>query len=275
MNIIKKIFAAVTAVASAGVFAFASVTASAAGELDPSETAPYTARMAIQAGKDVQWEKDEENTVEFSADGTYTTSYTFKMGSTTIEALVLDTSINAASFAPAGSTDPIKDCTVKISVDKIELVKKDGTTSIITYTGPSDDAFCLGDNGKCCRLNILNMFKQPAPVKDIYETLPDTGAAIGDKLSLTFTVSGLGGTPAGTTTSTTGTDDGSTTTTTTTVYNGNTFNSGNNNSGGKVNYTTTSTVTQTADAGVIAIVVSATAAAALAAGAMTIRRKKK
>lgn len=274
MNIIKKIFAAVTAAASVGVLAFASVTASAAGELDPSETAPYTARMAIQAGRDAQWEKDGENTVEIPADGTYTTSYTFKNGSTTIEALVLDTSINAASFAPEGSADPIKDCTVKITVDKIELVKKDGTTSIITYTGPSDDAFCLGDNGKCCRLNILNMFKQPTPVKDIYETLPDTGAVKDDKLSLTFTVSGLGGTPAGTTTSTTGTDDGSTTTTTTTIVNnGNTFNSGNN--GGKVNYATTSTVTQTADPGVIAIVVSATAAAALAAGAMTIRRKKK
>lgn len=292
MNTLKKIFAAATAVASVGVLTFASIGASAAPA--PAEEPPYTVELSISAGTEQAW---GVNAVSVSDNGSYTSEYTFTQGSASIELLLFDSSINLYAFAPEGTTDVASDTSVRLTCDSIKIVRVDGTEEAITYNGPGADAFMTGDNGSCARLNILNTWGQNTMCTDIDTTLPGEGVAVGDKIVVDWSVSGLtfgseGGenndTPAETTT-TTGSEGGTTTTTTTTTSNnsGNSNNNSNNNSNSNKNNSssgsssssssnkTTSTVTQTADAGVIAIVVGAAAAASLAVGTMTYKRKRK
>lgn len=288
MTNFKKIFAAATAAATVGVLSLASMTASAT-EIPAVENPPYTVYMSVQAGAEQAWAPEQGANVSVPGDGTYTLEYTFTLGSATIEALILDSNINAYAFAPEDTADPIADSTLTMKVDSINLKKADGSTAAITYNGPSEGAFRCGDNGTCLRYNVLNQWTAGTKVYDIAAELPGEGAGEGDVLSVTFTITGLdngggggegeGGTTTTTTTTTTdaGGNGGTTTTTTTKAQSsGGAVNNNNSASTTKaVSNSTTGTVSQTADAGVVAIVVGAAAAASLAVGAMTIKRKRK
>lgn len=160
--------------------------------LDPSETAPYTVFMSVQAGAESLWDPAEENSVEFSVDGTYELNYTFTQGSASIEAVIIDSSINAYAFAPEECSDPIAEGSVQMTIDSIVLNRVDGTVDTIEYTGPSTGAFRTGDNGTCIRYNILNNWTSPK-VADIPAELPGEGAGEGDVLTVTFTITGIGG----------------------------------------------------------------------------------
>ena len=273
MTSFKKIFAAATAAATVGVLSLASMTASAE-EIPPVENAPYTVYMSVQAGAEQAWAPAQGANVSVPGDGTYTLEYTFTLGSATIEALILDSNINAYSFAPEEASDPIAQGTVAMSIDSVVLKKTDGSPAAITYNGPSNGAFRTGDNGSCIRYNVLNNWTNPK-VADIAAELPGEGAGEGDVLSVTFTITGLDNGGGG------GEGEGGTTTTTTppttqAQSSGGTVNNNNSASTTKaVSNSTTGTVSQTADAGVVAIVVGAAAAASLAVGAMTIKRKRK
>lgn len=287
MTSFKKIFAAATAAATVGVLSLASMTASAT-EIPAVENPPYTVYMSVQAGAEQAWAPEQGANVSVPGDGTYTLEYTFTLGSATIEALILDSNINAYSFAPEEASDPIAQGTVAMSIDSVVLKKTDGSPAAITYNGPSNGAFRTGDNGSCIRYNVLNNWTNPK-VADIAAELPGEGAGEGDVLSVTFTITGLdngggggegeGGTTTTTTTTTTdaGGNGGTTTTTTTKAQSsGGVVNNNNSVATTKVvSNSTTGTVSQTADAGVVAIVVGAAAAASLAVGAMTIKRKRK
>ena len=287
MNTLKKIFAAATAVASVGVLTFASIGASAAPA--PAEEPPYTVELSISAGTEQAW---GVNAVSVSDNGSYTSEYTFTQGSASIELLLFDSSINLYAFAPEGTTDVASDTSVRLTCDSIKIVRVDGTEEAITYNGPGEDAFMTGDNGSCARLNILNIWGKDTMCTDIDNTLPGEGVAVGDKIVIDWSVSGLAADSEGgdnndesgdtttTTTTTTGEGgEGSTTTTTTTKNNSSSGSSSNKNnsssSSNKTSNSTTSTVTKTADAGVVAIVVGAAAAASLAVGTMTYKRKRK
>lgn len=288
MTTLKKIFAAATAVASVGVLTMATMAVSAAPA--PSEEPPYTVELSISAGTEQAW---GVNAVSVPGNGSYTSEYTFTQGSSSIELLLFDSSINLYSFAPEGTTDVAADTSVRMTCDGIKIVRVDGTEEAITYNGPGEDAFMTGDNGSCARLNILNIWGQNTMCTDIDTTLPGEGVAVGDKIVIDWSVSGLAADSEGgdnndesgdtttTTTTTTGEGgEGSTTTTTTTKNNSSSGSSSNKNnssssSSNKTSNSTTSTVTKTADAGVVAIVVGAAAAASLAVGTMTYKRKRK
>ncbi len=156
------------------------------------EDAYYTF-MSIQAGAEQLWEATEQNTAIFTADGTYDMSYTFTVGSASIEACIIDSNINAYDFAPEETTDPIAEGSVKMTIDSVKLVRADGTEEVIEYT-PSAVAFRVGDNGSSIRYNILNTWSKPVTA-DISSTLPGEGANEGDTLTVTFTISGLGNSP--------------------------------------------------------------------------------
>lgn len=268
MNTFKKIFAVVSAAATLGVMSMASINVSAAPA--PSEEPPYTVELSISAGTEQVW---GVNAVSVPGDGSYTSEYTFTQGSASIELLLFDTSINLYSFAPEGTSDVAADTSVRFTCDNIKIVRVDGSEEAIAYNGPGEDAFMTGDNGSCARLNILNTWGQNTMCTDISTTLPGEGVAVGDKIVVDWTITGLGAgggeTGDTTTTTTTGGGDGSTTTTTTTKKNSSSSSSSSKNN------SSTSKVSETADAGVVAIVVGAAAAASLAAGALTIRRKRK
>lgn len=270
MNTFKKIFAVVSAAATLGVMSMASINVSAAPA--PSEEPPYTVELSISAGTEQAW---GVNAVSVPGDGSYTSEYTFTQGSASIELLLFDSSINLYSFAPEGTADVVADTSVRMTCDNIKIVRVDGSEEAITYNGPGDDAFMTGDNGSCARLNILNIWGTNTNCTDIANTLPGEGVAVGDKIVIDWSVSGLGasgGETGDTTTTTTGGDSDGTTTTTTTKKNSSSSSSSSSSS--KSN-SSTSKVSETADAGVVAIVVGAAAAASLAAGALTIRRKRK
>ncbi len=281
MNTLKKIFAVAAAAATMGVMSFATIGASAAG-LTPAEEPPYTVYMSVQGGGDKLWEPGTENSVELSADGSYSTSYTFTIGTATLEALVFDSNINLYSFAPEGTTDVATDTSVRMTIDAIKIVRVGGGEEAIPYNGPSATAFRAGDDGTCMRVNVLNTWTT-GPISDIDgANLPGGGIMEGDKIVVDWTITGLGNGSGGenndntgdTTTTTTTSGDGSGTTTTTTTKKNTSGSSSNSNKNNSSN-STTSTVTQTADAGVVAIVVGAAAAASLAVGAVTFSKKRK
>ncbi len=276
MNNFKKIFAVAAATATMSVMSFATISADAA--LTPAEEPPYTVFMSVQGGADSIWEPGADNSVELSGDGSYSTSFTFTVGTGTLEALIFDSNINLYSFAPEETSNVAADTSVRMTIDSIKIVRVGGGEDAIAYNGPAATAFRAGDDGTCMRVNVLNTWT-PDPISDIDgANLPGGGVMEGDKLVVDWTITGLGnsgngGDSTGDTTTTTTSGDGSATTTTTTTKknSGSSANSNKNNSSSS----TTSTVTQTADAGVVAIVVGAAAAASLAVGAMTFSKKRK
>jgi hypothetical protein len=133
MAIFKRVFAAATAAASVGALSLAPIGVSAV-TLEPTSTAPYTVFMNLISGSESVSEPDGANGVSIETDGTYTVIYTYEEGASTIDFLTLDSNINAYAFAPSGSTDPVADGTVNISVDTIELVRANGTTTTLAQT---------------------------------------------------------------------------------------------------------------------------------------------
>ncbi len=285
MTTLKKIFAAATAVASVGVLTMATMAVSAAPAA--VDEPPYEVVMSIQAGAEQAWDTCP---VSVSADGSYSSEYTFTIGSGTVELLLFDSSLNLFSYAPEGTADVAADTSVRMTIDNIKIIRVDGTEDAIAYNGPSDGAFRTGDNGASMRVNILNEWTKPQ-VADIAKEFPNSGVNEGDKIVVDWSITGLAAASEGgdnndetgdtTTTTTTGEDgEGSTTTTTTTKSNSSSGSSSNktnssSSSSNKTSNSTTSTVTKTADAGVVAIVVGAAAAASLAVGTMTYKKKRK
>ncbi len=188
-NIFKILLAAFSAAAvSATCVGFSA----SALMIDPVDAPPYKVIMSFQAGSDQLWEEGETNVATIESDGSYDVSYTFVEGSASVEAVILDTDINAYAYAPEGSTDPIADSSISMVIDAITLVRADGTEEAVAYNGPSDGAFRTGDNGTSVRYNILNNWTSPA-VADIDATLPGEGALAGDTFKVSFTITGITG----------------------------------------------------------------------------------
>lgn len=312
MKMMKKMAAAASAVMIAAM-SVASITASAAIEFDaenkviPTDKGPYGAYLCLQAGGDSQWKPGDLGGAEceFSTDGSYSVSATMANGSGTVELMLLETNLNAYSYAPekasctAGSLPD--GCTVSIKIDSIEVKQTSGSSYTIDYNGPSNGALRLSDNGSTVRVNILNQWTNPK-VMDIEKDLSAKGGlAAGDVVTVNFTVSGIagggnGGGENGTTAPTGGETPGNTTTTTavtTTDKDGNPggtsggssnggssnggSSSGNSSSGKSSGNSSTgnATTSQTGDFGIAAVALGAVATAALAVGAVTVTRRKK
>ena len=311
MKMMKKMAAAASAVMIAAM-SVASITASAAIEFDaenkviPTDKGPYGAYLCLQAGGDSQWKPGDLGGAEceFSTDGSYSVSATMANGSGTVELMLLETNLNAYSYAPeeascaAGSLPD--GCTVSIKIDSIEVKQTSGSSYTIDYNGPSNGALRLSDNGSTVRVNILNQWTNPK-VMDIEKDLSAKGGlAAGDVVTVNFTVSGIagggnGGGENGTTAPTGGETPGNTTTTTavtTTDKDGNSggtsggasggssnggSSSGNSSSGKSSGNSSTgnATTSQTGDFGIAAVALGAVATAALAVGAVTVTRRKK
>lgn len=307
MKMMKKMAAAASAVMIAAM-SVASITASAAIEFDagnkiiPTDKGPYGAYLCLQAGGDSQWKPGDLGGAEceFSTDGSYSVSATMANGSGTVELMLLETNLNAYSYAPDNAS--CKDgslpdgCTVSIKIDSIEVKQTSGSSYTIDYNGPSNGALRLSDNGSTVRVNILNQWTNPK-VMDIEKDLSAKGGlAAGDVVTVNFTVSGIagggnGGGENGTTAPTGGETPGNTTTTTavtTTDKDGNPGGtSGGSSNGGSSNggsssgkssgnsSTGNATTSQTGDFGIAAVALGAVATAALAVGAVTVTRRKK
>ncbi|MBQ8688072.1 MAG: hypothetical protein IJ512_05940 [Ruminococcus sp.] len=277
MTTFKKIFAAATAAATIGVMSMASLAVSAAPAA--VDAPPYEVVMSIQAGAEKAWDTCP---ITVSDNGSYTSEYTFTIGSGTVELLLFDSSLNLYSYAPEETADVAKDTSVRMTIDNIKIVRVDGSEETVAYNGPSDGAFRTGDNGASMRINILNEWQEPN-IFDISKEFPNGGVNAGDKIVVDWTITGLtaastggeGDTGATTTTTTASEGGNNDTTTTTTKKSGGSTNNSNKSTTKAASNSTTSTVSQTADAGVVAIVVGAAAAASLAVGAMTIKRKRK
>lgn len=318
MKMMKKMAAAASAVMIAAM-SVASITASAAIEFDagnkiiPVDKGPYGAYLCLQAGGDSQWKPGDlgGEECEFSKDGSYSVSATMANGSGTVELMLLETNLNAYSYAPDKAS--CKDgslpdgCTVSIKIDSIEVKQTSGSSYTIDYNGPSNGALRLSDNGSSIRVNILNQWTNPK-VMDIEKDLSAKGGlAAGDVVTVNFTVSGIdgGGNGGGEDGTTAPTDGGSGDTTTTTATNadgtpvttttdkdGNSDGSsggasGGSSSGGSSSGSSSSgkssgnsstgnaTTSQTGDFGIAAVALGAVATAALAVGAVTVTRRKK
>lgn len=314
MKMMKKMAAAASAVMIAAM-SVASITASAAIEFDagdkivPTDKGPYGAYLCLQAGGDSQWKPGDLGGAEceFSTDGSYSVSATMANGSGTVELMLLETNLNAYSYAPDNAS--CKDgslpdgCTVSIKIDSIEVKQTSGSSYTIDYSGPSDGALRLSDNGSTVRVNILNQWTKPK-VADINSDLSAKGGlAAGDVVTVNFTVSGIAGggngggengttaptnDPTGNTTTTTATNADGTPVTTTTDKDGNPGGtSGGSSNGGSSNggsssgkssgnsSTGNATTSQTGDFGIAAVALGAVATAALAVGAVTVTRRKK
>ena len=317
MKMMKKMAAAASAVMIAAM-SVASITASAAIEFDagdkivPTDKGPYGAYLCLQAGGDSQWKPGDLGGAEceFSTDGSYSVSATMANGSGTVELMLLETNLNAYSYAPDNAS--CKDgslpdgCTVSIKIDSIEVKQTSGSSYTIDYSGPSDGALRLSDNGSTVRVNILNQWTKPK-VADINSDLSAKGGlAAGDVVTVNFTVSGIAGggngggengttaptnDPTGNTTTTTATNADGTPVTTTTDKGGNPggtsggasggssnggSSSGNSSSGKSSGNSSTgnATTSQTGDFGIAAVALGAVATAALAVGAVTVTRRK-
>lgn len=154
---------------------------------------PYTAYLCASIGGVAQWSAGEweTKTATITADGSYSTSVVIPdPGSETIDFLMLTTDINAYAFVEEGG-DPLTEGTANITIDSIEIVRV-GTEAVdtIQYNGPSEHSLFLNDDGSTFRVNILNTWAAAQATSDI-DTTVDGGLAVGDKLVVNFTVSGI------------------------------------------------------------------------------------
>lgn len=281
MNNVKRIFAAMTAAASIGVFSMAAVSASAE-ETTTAETTAVTTVTTTAYGTgentdtttttDVSGESTTSETTTTTApsikfntcllvngiedenkgeavlvekNGEYTASYKFASADE-LESLVLDASFKADEYE-----------SVKITVKKVEFGTDDDKKEVKLAKETVDFDTTVIDGHSV----IIILGKAAGEDQQLGFAEGETITPEADKsIYVTFSVEGLQES----------TD--STTTTTTTKTNSKVYSYGNNSNN---NSNRTNTVAQTADAGVVAVVVTATAAAAAAACAMTVRRKKK
>ncbi|MBQ8515197.1 MAG: glycoside hydrolase family 5 protein, partial [Ruminococcus sp.] len=177
--------------------------------VDPSEVVGNV-WLAGQAGGVGFWAADDAGQVPaaITGNGQYTASWEVQSdGTDNIECLILQSDFNIYAYAPEGTTDPLNECSVKLTVDKVTL---DGVE--VEYTGPTDGCVTTGDDGVSMRVNILNTWGN-ANIKDIV----GSGVSLTDVMEVTFTVSGLPEDPdvseTETTTSTTPAESSVTTTT--------------------------------------------------------------
>ena len=174
---------------------------------DTATEATPIAWICIQAGSDTQWHpvgadnRDEEtenaigSAVELTGDDKYTASVTMANGSSTVELLFLETTLNAYAYAPEGTDDPIANGRIKITIESIEVVHASGDTTKLDYIGPSTGAFRTSNDGSSIRYNIWNTRTSPK-VRDIQSESkssfePEGGLAGGDTINIVFTITGM------------------------------------------------------------------------------------
>lgn len=161
--------------------------------------------MAGSIGVDDFWGNGNkgQTAANITGNGTYTTSFQVSSEADTISCLVLDSDIDIFKYASKDSADPIADSGIQM---KIESVMVDGKP--ISYTGPSDGAYRLGDSGTSLRYNILNTWTPTNKVSDIASKVK-----VSKSVSVKFTISGLPDSGVTTSESKPGTTESSTQTT--------------------------------------------------------------
>lgn len=186
-----KSFKKISALLSAVIVSAASISSLAVG-VSATDEPPYTAYLCISAGGNAQWAAGEWETevASITENGSYSTSVVIEGGSENIDFLMLSTDINAYAFAPEVTSNPIADGSVSITIDSIEIERTSGTTDTIAYNGPSENALYLNDDGSTIRVNILNTWS-PTQITEDIDSVVEGGLAEGDKLIVSFTVSGL------------------------------------------------------------------------------------
>lgn len=204
MKFLEKMLSAALAVAmGTGCMGF-----SAFAVDDTATEATPIAWICIQAGSDTQWHpagadnRDEEtenaigSAVELTGDDKYTASVTMANGSSTVELLSLETTLNACAYAPEGTDDLIVNSRIKITIESIEVVHASGDTTKLDYIGPSTGAFRTSDDGgSFICYNIWNTRTSPK-VRDIQSESkssfePEGGLAGGDTINIVFTITGM------------------------------------------------------------------------------------
>ena len=161
--------------------------------------------MAGSIGVDDFWGNGNkgQTAANITGNGTYTASFQVSSEADTISCLVLDSDIDIFKYASKDSADPIADSGIQM---KIESVMVDGKP--ISYTGPSDGAYRLGDSGTSLRYNILNTWTPTNKVSDIASKVK-----VSKSVSVKFTISGLPDSGVTTSESKPGTTESSTQTT--------------------------------------------------------------
>ena len=161
--------------------------------------------MAGSIGVDDFWGNGNkgQTAANITGNGTYTTSFQVSSEADTISCLVLNSDIDIFKYASKDSADPIADSGIQM---KIESVMVDGKP--ISYTGPSDGAYRLGDSGTSLRYNILNTWTPTNKVSDIASKVK-----VSKSVSVKFTISGLPDSGVTTSESKPGTTESSTQTT--------------------------------------------------------------
>lgn len=164
--------------------------------------------IAGQAGTNQFWNIDDDGQIPVSitGNGSYTASYMAVDPTASVEALMLSSDINTYEYAPEGTKDPLTDSGIKMTIDEIVV---DGVA--VTYSGPTDGAYRLNDDGSTIRFNILNNWTKPA-IKDM-----SSDTTIERIIEVKFTISGLPGGTIVTTESTEKTTETTSATTTTTT----------------------------------------------------------
>lgn len=203
MKFLEKMLSAALAVAmGTGCMGFPAFAAD-----DTATEATPIAWICIQAGSDTQWHpvgadnRDEEtenaigSAVELTGDDKYTASVTMANGSSTVELLFLETTLNAYAYAPEGTDDPIANGRIKITIESIEVVHASGDTTKLDYIGPSTGAFRTSNDGSSICYNIWNTRTSPK-VRDIQSESkssfePEGGLAGGDTINIVFTITGM------------------------------------------------------------------------------------
>lgn len=203
MKFLERMLSAALAVAmGTGCMGFSAFAAD-----DTATEATPIAWICIQAGSDTQWHpvgadnRDEEtenaigSAVELTGDDKYTASVTMANGSSTVELLFLETTLNAYAYAPEGTDDPIANGRIKITIESIEVVHASGDTTKLDYIGPSTGAFRTSNDGPSIRYNIWNTRTSPK-VRDIQSESkssfePEGGLAGGDTINIVFTITGM------------------------------------------------------------------------------------
>ena len=203
MKFFEKMLSAALAVAmGTGCMGFSAFAAD-----DTATEATPIAWICIQAGSDTQWHpvgadnRDEEtenaigSAVELTGDDKYTASVTMANGSSTVELLFLETTLNACAYAPEGTDDPIANGRIKMTIESIEVVHASGDTTKLDYIGPSTGAFRTSNDGSSICYNIWNTRTSPK-VRDIQSESkssfePEGGLAGGDTINIVFTITGM------------------------------------------------------------------------------------
>lgn len=204
MKFLKKTLSAALAVAmGTGCMGFSAFAAD-----DTATEATPIAWICIQAGSDTQRHpagadnRDEEtenaigSAVELTGDDKYTASVTMANGSSTVELLFLETTLNACAYAPEVTDDPIANGRIKMTIESIEVVHASGDTTKLDYIGPSTGAFRTSDDGgSFICYNIWNTQTSPK-VRDIQSESkssfePEGGLAGGDTINIVFTITGM------------------------------------------------------------------------------------